>query len=663
MFDTLLIANRGEIACRIIRTARRMGLRCVAVYSDADRDALHVRMADAALRIGPPPARESYLDIDALLRAARASGAQAVHPGYGFLSENAAFAEACTGAGLVFVGPPASAIRAMGDKAAAKAAMQRAGVPVVPGYHGEIQDGAVLAAEAERIGYPVLIKARAGGGGRGMRVVATPADLGGATDAARREAAAAFGDDRVLIERYLERPRHIEVQVFADAHGACVHLFERDCSVQRRHQKVVEEAPAPGLGAARRAEMGAAAIRAARAVDYVGAGTVEFIVGADGAFHFMEMNTRLQVEHPVTEAITGLDLVEWQLRVAAGAALPWRQDDVRCDGHAIEMRLYAEDPQRDFLPAGGRMLRFDLPETGPHVRIDAGLAVGDRVARDYDAMLAKLIVWDHDRPAALARLRGALATLRVAGATTNLDFLRRIAADPDFAQGGEALDTGFIARKRARLVPPPDPVEDVWLAGAAMALLADRMDAEAGAGPWGKQDGWRLNAPARLRLDLIDGDAIHRIVAQPDAAEGGVWLTLPGGTSLVRPHPAPRGAVAIEVGGRRWSASVTRLDDALLLDDGTRMVRLGLVRAGAETESGADDPGRFAAPMPGRIIAVRVAAGERVRRGQILVVLSAMKMEHAIVAPADGEIVRIAVRPGDQVDEAAPLLVFNPQPA
>jgi acetyl-CoA carboxylase biotin carboxylase subunit len=425
VFDRILIANRGEIACRVMRTARRLGIATVAVHSDADRDALHVRMADQSVRIGPAEARRSYLDIAAVIDAARATGATAIHPGYGFLSENAGFAEACAQAGLIFIGPPPAAIRAMGDKSAAKAAMQHAGVPVVPGYHGVAQDDDVFAAEAERIGYPVLVKASAGGGGKGMRVVAVPDALAAALAGARREAAAAFGDDRLLIERYLERPRHIEIQVFADAHGNCVHLYERDCSLQRRHQKVIEEAPAPGMTPERRARMGEAAIRAARAVGYVGAGTVEFIADAGGDFFFMEMNTRLQVEHPVTEMITGLDLVEWQLRVAAGEALPASQDTIRLGGHAFEARLYAEDPRRDFLPAGGTLTAFELPALGRHVRVDVGVAAGDAIAIDYDPMIAKLVVWDHDRDAALRRLRDALAATRIAGAVTNLDFLRR----------------------------------------------------------------------------------------------------------------------------------------------------------------------------------------------------------------------------------------------
>ena len=449
MFSKILIANRGEIACRVIRTARRMGIATVAVYSDADAGALHVAMADAARHIGPPAARESYLNIDAVVTAARDSGSQAVHPGYGFLSENADFAEACVAAGLVFIGPPAEAIRAMGSKAAAKAQMQAHGVPVVPGYHGDEQDQARLAAEAERIGFPVLIKASAGGGGRGMRIVEKADDFARALDGAKREAAGAFGDDRVLLERYLEEPRHIEVQVFGDHHGNIVHLYERDCSIQRRHQKVIEEAPAPGLDSKRRHAMGQAAVEAARAVGYVGAGTIEFIAEAD-AFYFMEMNTRLQVEHPVTEAVTGLDLVEWQLRVAAGETLPFQQEEILQRGHAIELRLYAENPDRGFLPATGILHGLRFPE-GEGVRVDTGVREGDAVTPFYDPLIAKIIAYGENRETARLRLVRALGDTAVLGLATNLGFLARVVTDADFAAG--ALDTGFIERRRETLLP------------------------------------------------------------------------------------------------------------------------------------------------------------------------------------------------------------------
>ena len=663
MFGKLLVANRGEIACRVMRTAGRLGIRTAAVFSDADAGALHVRVADEALRIGPAPARDSYLSIDAVVAAARACGADAVHPGYGFLSENATFAEACAAAGIAFVGPPAAAIRAMGDKAASKALMEKAGVPVVPGYHGAAQDDATLAAAAARIGYPVLVKASAGGGGRGMRLVREPGALAEALASARREAASAFGDDRLLVERYVECPRHVEVQVFADGHGGCIHLFERDCTLQRRHQKVVEEAPAPGMTAARRAAMGEAAVQAARAVGYSGAGTVEFVMGRDGSFFFMEMNTRLQVEHPVTEMVTGLDLVEWQLRVAAGEALPLRQDQVAISGHAFEARIYAEDPRRDFLPSAGRLARFDLPDPRPWLRVDAGLEAGDAVAVDYDPMIAKLVVWDHDRAAALRRLRAALAATRIAGAVTNLDFLRRVAAHPAFAAGATELDTGFIARHRDALVPAPSPVDDATLALAASALMAAEPPAAASPGdpwsPWATRHGWRLGGFAARGFVFAEGDVRHEVGVTATSSPGIYRLALPGGVRIARMLPAAPGHVRIDLDGRVLEASATLAGTTLTLDDGVEARRLVHVDplAGAGIEE--DGAGRFVAPMPGKIVAVRCEAGTRVARGQVLVVLEAMKMEHAMLAPADGRVEILRCRQGDQVAEGDELLVFH----
>jgi 3-methylcrotonyl-CoA carboxylase alpha subunit len=479
MFDSILIANRGEIACRIARTARGMGIRTIAVYSDADAGAMHVAACDEARRIGPAPPRESYLNGEAIISIARATGAQAIHPGYGFLSENAAFAEAVGAAGLVFIGPPPVAIRAMGSKSEAKLIMGRAGVPLVPGYHGKEQDDVRLAREADAIGYPVLIKASAGGGGTGMRVVDKRDEFASALAAARREAKSSFGDDAMLLEKYLTEPRHIEVQVFADAHDHCVHLFERDCSVQRRHQKVLEEAPAPGMRRERRSEMGAAAIAAAKAIGYVGAGTVEFIVDRSDAFFFMEMNTRLQVEHPVTEMITGLDLVEWQLRVAAGEALPLEQRQIEMRGHAIEARIYAEDPARGFLPSIGRIVHLRAPTPSMQVRIDTGVRAGDEISHYYDPMIAKLVVWGEDRGAALRRLRNALAAYQVVGVATNISFLQRLIAHHAFADA--QLDTGLITRHHDALFPPAAPPDETTLAIAALAELARPRD-EAGAG-------------------------------------------------------------------------------------------------------------------------------------------------------------------------------------
>jgi 3-methylcrotonyl-CoA carboxylase alpha subunit len=466
MFRKILIANRGEIACRVAATARRLGIAVVAVHSEADADARHVRMADEAVQIGPPPARDSYLRAERILEAAKRTGAEAIHPGYGFLSENEAFARACADEGLVFIGPPPAAIAAMGDKSAAKRLMEKAGVPLVPGYHGENQEPDVLAKEAQRIGYPVLIKASAGGGGKGMRVVAKPAEFQAALEGARREAQAAFGDPRVLIERYMERPRHIEVQVFGDAKGDCLHLFERDCSVQRRHQKVLEEAPAPGMSAARRKEMGEAAVAAARAVGYVGAGTVEFIAEQDGKFYFMEMNTRLQVEHPVTEMITGLDLVEWQLRVAAGEPLPLAQKSLKIHGHAIEARLYAEDPERGFLPQTGRLAHLRFPAAAGDVRVDTGVAAGASITPHYDPMIAKVIAWGEDRAAAVARLAAALAEVEIIGVRSNVAFLERVARSTAFAAAD--LDTGLIERCRAEIFAPAPGATPELLAAAAM---------------------------------------------------------------------------------------------------------------------------------------------------------------------------------------------------
>ncbi|MDX1576797.1 MAG: acetyl-CoA carboxylase biotin carboxylase subunit, partial [Kiloniellales bacterium] len=504
MFERLLIANRGEIACRVVRTAKRLALRTIAVYSEADKNALHVALADEAEPIGPPAAAESYLNIEAVLVAAKASRAEAVHPGYGFLSENPDFAEACAAAGLVFVGPPAEAIRAMGSKDRAKVLMERAGVPVLPGYNGRAQSTKALERAAAKLGYPLLIKPSAGGGGKGMRRVDRAADLGPALDGARREAAAAFGDARVILERFLARPRHIEVQIFADQRGRALHLFERDCSIQRRHQKVIEEAPAPGLSAKLRAAMGRAAVAAARAIGYVGAGTVEFLV--DGkSFYFMEMNTRLQVEHPVTEMITGHDLVEWQLRVAAGEALPCGQGDLAITGHAIEARLYAEDPARDFLPAPGRLERLRFPKEGRHLRIDSGVREGDEISHYYDPMIAKLIVAGKDRPAAVARLTRALAATEISGVATNLAFLERIAAHADYRAG--RIDTVFVERHGESLLPADGLVSDEALALASLAVLL-RREAEARAAarasddpysPWQETDGWRLNTE-RLSL-------------------------------------------------------------------------------------------------------------------------------------------------------------------
>jgi 3-methylcrotonyl-CoA carboxylase alpha subunit len=653
-FQTLLIANRGEIACRVIRTARRMELRTVAVFSDADADALHVALADTAIGIGPAPARESYLNIAAILGAARATGAEAIHPGYGFLSENAEFAEACAAAGLIFVGPPPAAIRAMGSKAAAKALMETAGVPLVPGYHGADQSDATLRDAARRIGFPVLVKASAGGGGKGMKVAADAAELEAAIALARGEARAAFGDDRLLLERYLTRPRHIEIQVFADGHGNVVHLFERDCSIQRRHQKVVEEAPAPGMTAALRAAMGEAACEAARAIGYVGAGTVEFICEGD-AFHFMEMNTRLQVEHPVTEAITGLDLVEWQLRVAAGEPLPLGQDQLRIEGHAIEVRLYAEDPARDFAPSVGTLRHLALP-AGEGIRVEAGVRAGDAIPIHYDPMIAKIIAHGADREAARRRLLRALEITEVAGVTTNLPLLRAIAAHPGFAAA--ELDTGFIARHADARLAPAGAAPRAALAAAVLRLLRDEpvTDPADPHSPWGQASAWRLNGAGWQDFHLVDGETPCVIRAHLGAA---TVLDLPGGAARIEGVAWDGDALGFGLDGRRVRARAMRQGAAItvILDGTTHELRHDDPRAAPVAADSAG--GRVVAPMPGRVLQLLVAPGDRVARGAVLLVMEAMKVQMRITAPADGVIGAIRCAVGDLVEDGAELAVLD----
>jgi len=664
LFAVLLVANRGEIACRIIRTARRLGIRTVAVYSAADAGALHVAMADEAVAIGPAPARDSYLDIARVIEAARRSGAEAIHPGYGFLAENADFAAACEVAGIVFVGPPATAIRALGAKAAAKALMERAGVPVVPGYHGAEQSGARFAAEARRLGYPVLVKASSGGGGRGMRVVATEAELAPSLAAARREAESAFADGRLILEKHLAGPRHIEVQIFADQKGGVVHLFERDCSIQRRHQKVVEEAPA-ALDAAWRERLGTAAVTAARAADYVGAGTVEFLVEGD-AFYFIEMNTRLQVEHPVTEMITGQDLVEWQLRIAAGESLPLDQQRIACRGHAIEARLYAEDPARDFLPAVGTLTRLHLPPGSADLRVETGVRAGDAVGVHYDPLLAKLVVWGEDRVSALRLLAAGLAETRIAGCVTNRDFLLRLLRHRDFVAGD--VDTGFIARHHAALLPPDIGASTAAVAAACLfvvaevAAVASRAAARTGDAhsPWACRDAWRITGSEMQELCFGDG-AGERIVRLYRTADG-FRLDLDGRSVAARAMGDGVDMTAIELDGVRITASVARAGRELtimLADETHRLVeRDPLLPAISEDAAG----GRLTAPMPGKVLAVYAAPGDGVSRGQLLMVLEAMKMEHAITAPADGVVAAVHYAVGDLVEEGALLLDFADAP-
>jgi 3-methylcrotonyl-CoA carboxylase alpha subunit len=663
VFSKILIANRGEIAGRVIRTARRMGIATVAVNSEADRNALHVELADEAWPIGPAPARDSYLNIAAILDAARNSGAEAIHPGYGFMSENAEFAEACEAAGIVFIGPPAAAIRIMGSKAEAKDLMQRHGVPLVPGYHGADQDPARLVDEAEGIGFPVLIKASAGGGGRGMRTVGSAAEFAAALAGAKREAEAAFGDGRVLLEKYLARPRHIEVQIFADRHGNTVHLFERDCSIQRRHQKVLEEAPAPGLDMAQRSALTEAAVAAARAVGYVGAGTVEFIAEG-GDVYFIEMNTRLQVEHPVTEAVTGLDLVEWQFRVAAGEPLPICQQDLALHGHAIEARLYAEDPQRGFLPQTGTLhgLRFPPPELA---RVDTGVRQGDIVSPFYDPMIAKIISWGEDRAAAAGRLRRALAATAVLGVGTNLAFLSRVAAHPEFVSG--AADTGFIERHRAALVPPRRPAPDTVLAAAARFRLLAREDAAKAAAsrsgdpfsPWARADAWRLNGRGHQELVFRDGTEERLVFARGQA---GSWLLqFDDRAILAEGERRAHGEFSMLLDGVRKRITVLDhgAETAVFLDgESWRLTEIDPLAARA-----GEDPtaGRLTAPMPGRVTQLMVEPGTSVRRGQPLIVIEAMKMEHTVAAPTDGVVEAVRFAPGDLVEEGAELIALTPE--
>jgi len=672
MFNKILIANRGEIACRVIKTARRMGIRTVAVYSEADANARHVRLADEAVLLGPAAARESYLVADKIIDACKRTGAQAVHPGYGFLSENADFAEALAANGIAFIGPPASAIRAMGSKSEAKKLMGAAKVPLTPGYHGNDQTPALLHLAANRIGYPVLIKAAAGGGGKGMRLVDKAEDFPDALASCKREAASSFGNEHVLIEKYITRPRHIEIQVFADTQGNCVYLFERDCSVQRRHQKVLEEAPAPGMTLERRRQMGEAAVAAAKAVGYVGAGTVEFIANQDGSFYFMEMNTRLQVEHPVTEMITGQDLVEWQLRVAAGQPLQLAQEQLQIRGHALEARIYAEDAGKGFLPSTGRLIRLSPPAESLNVRVDSGVEEGDEITPFYDPMIAKLIVWDETRDGALARMRKALADYQVAGLTTNIDFLSRLVACPAFA--GADLDTGLIERQKDFLFPAAQAVpRDALLVATVGELLWEQHAAKLAArssgdpwSPWHARDGWRMNlssartisfrAPQEVPLGC-DGDTLidARVRYQRDQWQ----ITVAGTTTLARGKKLDGDRFAVELDDRRLIAGVVTVDDkrsvflqgstyTLLRDDPLHRV-----------DAGDGHGGGLTAPMPGKIVALLAQAGQKVDKGTPLLILEAMKMEHTITAPAAGVVKAFCYAAGEQVADGAALVEFE----
>ena len=664
MFSKILIANRGEIACRVAATARRLGVRTVAVYSEADARAKHVAFCDEAVAIGPAAPQDSYLRWERILQAARDTGAQAIHPGYGFLSENDAFAQACADAGIVFIGPRPDSIRAMGLKAESKRLMERAGVPLVPGYHGADQDAALLQREADRIGYPVLIKASAGGGGKGMRIVASAQEFAAALASCQREARNSFGDDAVLIEKYVQRPRHIEIQVFGDSHGEVVHLNERDCSVQRRHQKVLEESPAPGLSEDLRQRMGAAAVAAAQAVNYVGAGTVEFIVEQVAydqpeamRFYFMEMNTRLQVEHPVTEAVTGLDLVEWQLRVASGEPLPLRQDQIQRHGHAIEARICAENPDNQFLPSTGTLHVYRKPsaaafEVAP-VRFDDGVSEGDEISPYYDSMIAKLIVHGANRKQALARLDAALAQTHIVGLATNVQFLRRVLATDSFAHA--QLDTALIQREQAHVLGPHAVSLERAVAAAVACAYAhhdDRAD-PVWVDPFAQRDGFQAFGPRQRRwLWRVDEDTVSTTLTT------GEVMTLSVGDQPAQPWTALRQGEGWDItwGAQRYCAQVHVWGEQwhVFLPEGARTLDLvdELAHAGDLGETG----GRLTAPMPGKVLSFAVEVGDAVKAGQAVAVMEAMKMEHTLHAPADGVVAELLYAPGDQVSEGVALL-------
>jgi 3-methylcrotonyl-CoA carboxylase alpha subunit len=663
-FERLLIANRGEIAVRIARTARRLGLTTVAVYSDADREAAHVQACDQAVHIGASAAADSYLRIDALLEAARRVGADAVHPGYGFLSENAEFAQAWAHAGRIFVGPPATVIRSLGSKAAARALARSVGAAVVEGYDGEDQSAATLRREADRLGYPVLIKPVAGGGGKGMHRVDAATAFDAALAAARREARASFADDRVLLERFIAPARHVEVQLLADTHGHCLHVLDRDCSAQRRRQKLLEEAPAPGLSAATRTALHTAAIAIARAAGYVNAGTAEFLLGPDGALYFMEMNTRLQVEHGVTELITGLDLVEWQLRIAAGEALPFSQAEIQSRGHAIEVRLCAEDPAHDFLPAIGRVTQCSLPR-GDGVRVDAGIRAGDEVVPYYDSLLAKVMMHAPTRDEAVAGLRQALQDSVLTGVETNRALLATLVATPELAQA--RIDIGFIEREAERLSAAPPVTREVCLAWAAALLSRRARGVEVQASPWTRPYPWRLNAPAAEVLALHDGQGERTLYVEHtgslDGPRNSYRIGLEGEVSAVALLSATDTSLDVEIDGHAYRLVAIADGGAWQLRIDGREFRLRQVDPLQRREVAEALERGLRSPMPGRITAVHVTGGARVERGTPLLVIEAMKMEHTVCAPAAGEIKAVHVTLGDQVGADAELLEFEPAPA
>ena len=662
MFSTILIANRGEIACRVIRTARKLGIRTIAVFSEADADAQHVRLADEAHPIGGPRPQDSYLRGDAIIDVARQTGAQAIHPGYGFLSENADFADAVLAAGIAFIGPSGASMRKMGSKAGAKDLMAAAGVPVVPGYTGENQSPDLLQREADRIGYPLMIKAAHGGGGKGMRIVRTAGEFAANLDSCQREAKNAFGKDRVLLERYIEHPRHIEIQIFGDAHGGAIHLGERECSAQRRYQKVLEESPSRFLTPELRAAMGAAAVQAAHAIDYANAGTVEFIVAPSGEFFFMEINTRLQVEHPVTEEVTGLDLVEWQLRIAAGQPLPLQQQDIVQRGHAIEVRLYAEDPDAGFLPGSGILQTLHLPPASAHVRVDSGVVEGDAVTIFYDPMIAKLIVHDSDRPRALARLREALAQCVIRGPKSNISFLERLVRHPAIVEG--TIDTGYLDRHLDEFLAPPRQDTAMLLAATTLQLLLQETAAGAAAArgsdptsPWASADGWRLGHAGTRRLAFGNGE---RIELTAHGHGGDYRIELDGSAHQVSGARLQGDALSLRLDGsmRRYRAMAD--GDDVLVHDGDQRLRMRvepMYRSLAGADASAES--RIRAPMPGRVVLVQAVAGDRVQAGDVVLVLEAMKMELALKAPRDGVVAEVRAQAGEFVEADAVLAVLE----
>ncbi|MCC2636507.1 MAG: acetyl/propionyl/methylcrotonyl-CoA carboxylase subunit alpha [Moraxellaceae bacterium] len=650
MFSKILIANRGEISCRITRTAHRLGVKTVAVYSDADAGAMHVQAADEGVHLGPAPSRESYLRADKIIAAALATGARAIHPGYGFLSENAGFSRACREAGLVFIGPSAEAITAMGSKSGAKTLMEKAGVPLIPGYHGDNQDEAFLLAEARKMGFPVLLKASAGGGGKGMRAVHEEKEFSEALHAAQREASNAFGDDRMLIEKLLVEPRHVEVQILADRHGNAVYVFDRDCSIQRRHQKVVEEAPAPGLSPELRRAMGEAAVRAAKAIDYEGAGTLEFLVDRDGHFYFMEMNTRLQVEHPVTELISGLDLVELQLRIANGEPLPFTQADLQPRGHAMEVRLYAEDPHKEFLPSTGTLQVFELPAP-EGVRVDTGYRSGDAVSVYYDPMMAKVIAWGETRDIAAERLCNALRQARVAGVKHNARFLTQVLSHPAFREG--EISTHFIAQHEGDLLPRQLERQASLLLLAGQVFLQDGASGPDATSPWRQLQGFRVGAPdvalVRVKLD----DEVHEVRLTPGPQ--GYQYALASGTGRCTLRAVIKGDYLLERDGHSQVFSVERQGDHLhVFIEGEHIELVRTPRAPSNAQAG--DERHYRAPMNGRIVSVNVQAGDSVQKGDTLLVMEAMKMEHRIRAHGEGVIAGIPVAAGDLVSEGQNLV-------